>query len=69
VRDYEEARRLHAERGGYLIRTPAGYRVTDNPRVLAKHRKAILARRCDELGIFDEVELERLGRHPKSATR
>jgi hypothetical protein len=56
--DYAEARRHHVEIGGYLIRCDRHFLTTTDARIVGRHRGGAWVRRCEALGIWDEVELE-----------
>jgi hypothetical protein len=56
--DYAEARHHHVEFGGYLIRLDRLFLTTTDARTVRRHRGATWVRRCDALGVWDEVELE-----------
>jgi hypothetical protein len=61
IEDYAKARRHHLQFGGYLIRLGQHFLVTSDVRTVQRHRGNAWVRRCDALGIWDEVELEAAG--------
>jgi hypothetical protein len=58
IEDYVKARRHHVRLGGYLIRLGQHFLVTTDATTVKRHRGSAFVRRCDALGIWDEVELE-----------
>jgi hypothetical protein len=61
IEDYAKARRHHLQFGGYLIRLGQHFLVTSDATTVSRHRGNAWVRRCDALGIWDEVELEAAG--------